>query len=69
MINRCKSCRRTSPLYIVSTSTSNDQIINTYMCECGYTEKHTYKLEKIEGRLMGTLIYTEKDRKKISNDL
>ena len=68
-MNRCKNCRRTGLLKLVTTTTLEDNIINTYMCECGYMEKHTYKLEKIEGRIMGTLIYTEKDRKRNSNDL
>lgn len=68
-MNRCKNCRRTGPLKLLTTTTLEDNIINTYMCECGYTEKHTYQLIRIEGRVLGTLIYTEKDKEKHKNDL
>lgn len=66
---KCKNCRRTEPLKLVTTTTLEDNIINIYMCECGYAEKYTYQLTRIEGRILGTLIYTEKDRKRNNNDL
>jgi hypothetical protein len=61
-MQKCKNCGSTAQFKLLLTSDIDDMLIKEYACGCGYKEKVYYKLDRIEGRFLGTLIYTEKDK-------